>query len=277
MTVPCVIGVFPRERRIKQKVLLDLTFPCDNRRAARTDRLSDARDYTRVAKAAFAFVSRSRYRLVETLAERLAAHLLDRERLKEVTVRVSKPGAIRHALDVGVEITRRRENETAHFSLGSDLEPRRHLTRALTAFREKFGDPRVSSIYKTSPVGSGRRAVFWNLVVEIETALSPAALRDWAHSLEKREGRKKGADKNAPRALDVDLVDWRGKAIASRRHPLPHPDVRDKAHTLFPFLEIAPGWTDPVTGLTLVELAARFKDKSQTLRRLSAKKQVKTR
>jgi 2-amino-4-hydroxy-6-hydroxymethyldihydropteridine diphosphokinase len=86
--------------------------------------------------------------------------------------------------------------------------------------------------------------------------------------LEKREGRKRNPDKNAPRTLDVDLVDWRGKSIPDRRRPLPRPDIREKAYALFPFLEIAPGWTDPVTGLTLVELAARFKGKSQKIRRL---------
>jgi 2-amino-4-hydroxy-6-hydroxymethyldihydropteridine diphosphokinase len=86
--------------------------------------------------------------------------------------------------------------------------------------------------------------------------------------LEKKEGRVRGRDKSGPRSLDADLIDWDDEARDHPKHPLPHPDIPVKAYVLFPFLEIAPRWIHPVTGLTLVELAARFKDKTQKIKRL---------
>jgi len=60
LEVPCVIGIFDWERKVKQKVRIDLTLPADIRRAARRDRIQDALDYKAAAKHCIAFVSRSR-------------------------------------------------------------------------------------------------------------------------------------------------------------------------------------------------------------------------
>ena len=79
---------------------------CDAARAARNDDLGDAVNYRSVAKAALDFASSSRFFLVETLAERLAAHLMQTCGLPWVRLRVSKPGAVRSSREVGVEIER---------------------------------------------------------------------------------------------------------------------------------------------------------------------------
>src|SRR5262245_16203493 len=51
LEVECIIGIFPRERKAKQKVQIDLEFPCDAARAARTDHIDDTVDYKRISKA----------------------------------------------------------------------------------------------------------------------------------------------------------------------------------------------------------------------------------
>lgn len=102
-----MIGIFDWERRSRQKVIIDLEFQVDVRRAARRDRIRDAIDYKRVAKRTLDFVSKSRFYLIETMAERLAAALRREFRLTFLRVRVSKPGAIRGSKHVGVEITRK--------------------------------------------------------------------------------------------------------------------------------------------------------------------------
>jgi dihydroneopterin aldolase len=107
LEIPCLIGIFDWERRIKQKITIDLEFPADIRKAARRDRIEDALDYKKIAKATIAFVSKSRFHLLETLAERLAARLLKKFKLREIKLRVSKPGAVRGSKNVGVEILRR--------------------------------------------------------------------------------------------------------------------------------------------------------------------------
>ncbi len=268
LSCPCVIGIFDWERKKKQAVVIDLSFPCDNRRAARTDRIEDALDYKKVAKAVLAFVGRSRYGLVETLAEELAAHLLEAQGLREVTLRVSKPGAIRYSSNVGVEITRSNPTGRVYFGLGSNLDPQAHLRAALRDFQKDFSGFISSSPYVTSPVGTKGQSDFWNLALGVETGKTPAQLEAWTARLEKREGRLRGKDRSGPRTLDVDLLDYDGRTDLPTRKPLPHSDIEDKAFVLFPFLEIAPHWIHPRTGLTLVELAARFKGRGQKIRRL---------
>ncbi len=104
----CVIGIFGWERRVKQKVLVDLGIPADGRRAARRDRIEDAVNYKAIAKRLLAEIPKTRFRLIESLSEFIAGLCLKEFNLPQVTVRVSKPGAIRHAQNVGIEITRRR-------------------------------------------------------------------------------------------------------------------------------------------------------------------------
>ena len=104
----CLIGIFKWERKIKQKVLVDLEFPTDARKAARSDQIRNATDYKRIAKRTLDFVSKSKFYLIETLAEKLASCLLKEFRLKAIRISISKPGAIRGAKNVGVEIFRQR-------------------------------------------------------------------------------------------------------------------------------------------------------------------------
>jgi dihydroneopterin aldolase len=108
LEVRAIVGVEPWEREEPQTVRIDLDLACDAAKAAATDDVRDAENYRTVAKAALAFASASRYRLVETLAERLAAHLMATCGLPWVRLRVSKPGAVRFSQDVGVEIERGR-------------------------------------------------------------------------------------------------------------------------------------------------------------------------
>ena len=106
LKVECIIGIFDWERKTPQRILIDLEFPADIRRAAATDHIDDTVDYKRIAKRMLEYVSKSSFQLIETLAEKLAALLLAEFGLRSVTLRVSKPGAVRGSKNVGVEITR---------------------------------------------------------------------------------------------------------------------------------------------------------------------------
>jgi len=72
LTVECVIGFIDWERRVKQTVVLDIELPVDCRRASLTDEVADTLDYKKVAKRVQAFVAASEFKLVETLAHRVA-------------------------------------------------------------------------------------------------------------------------------------------------------------------------------------------------------------
>ena len=109
----CIIGFIDWERRVQQKVVLDLEFPTDCVRAAATDEVGDTIDYKRVAKRVLAWVGESQFQLIETLAHRLALLLLEEFALEWVRVSLNKPGAIRHSRDIGVSIERRRADLAA--------------------------------------------------------------------------------------------------------------------------------------------------------------------
>ena len=104
----CTIGIFDWERKIRQKITVDLEFPADIRKAARRDRIEDTVDYKKIAKHTLLFIEKSKFFLIETLAEKLAAELLKKFKIREIKIRLSKPGALRFSENVGIEIMRRK-------------------------------------------------------------------------------------------------------------------------------------------------------------------------
>ena len=108
LTTECIIGFIDWERRVRQTVVLDIEVPVDCRRASLTDEVSDTLDYKRVAKRVLAYVAASEFKLVETLAHRVALLVLEEFGVEWVRVALNKPGAIRNSRDVGVVIERTR-------------------------------------------------------------------------------------------------------------------------------------------------------------------------
>ena len=78
----------------------------DIKKAAATDRIEDTINYKAIAKCIIAFVSASKFQLVETLAEEVAKIVLEEFQVSWLRLRVNKVGAVRGARDVGVVIER---------------------------------------------------------------------------------------------------------------------------------------------------------------------------
>ena len=108
LTAECIIGFIDWERRVKQTVVLDIELPVDCRRAASSDEVADTLDYKKVAKRVLAFIEASEFKLVETLAHRVALLILEEFAVAWVRSALNKPGAIRNSRDVGVVIERAR-------------------------------------------------------------------------------------------------------------------------------------------------------------------------
>lgn len=113
LEIECLIGFIEWERRIRQKVVIDFELPVDCARAARTDSVADTLDYKRVSKRIIEFVSASEFKLVETLAHRVALLVLEEFEVEWIRLAVNKPGAIRGSRDVGVAIERTRADLAA--------------------------------------------------------------------------------------------------------------------------------------------------------------------
>jgi len=105
----CVIGIYEEERRTKQDVMINVTLYADCRAAGRSDRIEDTVDYKAIKKRVIAMVEASDYFLVERLAERITELCLEDGRVHAARVVVDKPGALRFARSVAVEIVRTRD------------------------------------------------------------------------------------------------------------------------------------------------------------------------
>ncbi|MBF0367894.1 MAG: dihydroneopterin aldolase [Magnetococcales bacterium] len=104
----CVIGIQDWERNTRQDVVVNVTLFADITTAGRSDRIEDTVNYKTLAKRMIAFTEASSFYLVEALAEKLAEMCLEEPGVERVRIGVEKPGALRFARSVGVEIERGR-------------------------------------------------------------------------------------------------------------------------------------------------------------------------
>jgi dihydroneopterin aldolase len=119
LTAECIIGIWDWERKVKQKVVIDLEMGTDIRKAAASDHIDDTLDYKRVSKRLQQFVEASEFQLVETLTERIAEIVIREFNVPWVRVRLNKQGAIRGSRDVGILIERRAEDYAGGGSKGA--------------------------------------------------------------------------------------------------------------------------------------------------------------
>lgn len=123
LEIEALIGVYDWERRIRQPLRFDLEMAFDNRRPATTDAIDDTLDYKAVSKRLIAFVSGSSYALVETLAEQCALLVLREFGVEHLKLKLSKPGAVRGAVAVGVMIERSRADLPPDEQLATEAAP----------------------------------------------------------------------------------------------------------------------------------------------------------
>jgi FolB domain-containing protein len=107
--IQAIVGLYPHERKRRQPILVSLEFPCDAAKAGARDRIGDAVDYDALARHAVVFGKKSSYFLIETLADRMAAHLLEGSpELEWLRLTLVKPGALKSAKSVRLQIYRER-------------------------------------------------------------------------------------------------------------------------------------------------------------------------
>jgi dihydroneopterin aldolase len=106
LSVITTIGVYDWEQTIEQKLVFDIEMGWDNVAAAQSDDVNDCLSYADVSEAVISHVEGQRFALVERVAEEVAELLLSRFNSPWVRIKVSKPGAVARAANVGVIIER---------------------------------------------------------------------------------------------------------------------------------------------------------------------------
>ncbi|MFA7257635.1 MAG: dihydroneopterin aldolase [Kiritimatiellales bacterium] len=107
LALRCIIGLYPEERTNKQDVIINVTMETDLRAAGKSDDLHDTVDYKAIKLAILDFVENSSFNLIESLADGIAAICLKDTKVQSATVTIDKPGALRFARSVAVEVTRK--------------------------------------------------------------------------------------------------------------------------------------------------------------------------
>ena len=171
-----IVGINKEEREKRQDILLNITLFADISAAGRSDDISDAVNYRTLTKRVIRMVEASSFFLVERLAAEIVALCLADRRVEAARVLVEKPGALRFARSVGVELERTREDLAAQpnrvfVTLGSNIDPVANLQAAVARLgaHDAVTVVAVSPVYETAPVGTVDQANFLNAAVLIET------------------------------------------------------------------------------------------------------------
>ena len=157
--------------------------------------------------------------------------------------------------------------QRAAIALGSNLgDCQATVNGALEALNNSPGIRVLtrSAWYRSAAVGPPQPD-YLNGCAVLEVSLPASALLERLLAIEQQFGRVR-AERWGPRSLDLDLIFLGDQILDRPQLQLPHPRLWERAFVLVPLAEIAPDWRDPVTGLTVAELAARVPTSGELVR-----------
>ena len=156
-----------------------------------------------------------------------------------------------------------KEMERVYIGLGGNVGDPVEAMRTALGLIEARGlgrVVRVSSFYRTEPVGIADQPWFVNAAAVLETEASASELRSGLARIERELGRPEERVKNGPRALDLDVLLMGEQRIEGEGLTVPHPRMHERRFVLEPLAEIAAEALHPVMGKTIGELLRELGD-----------------
>ncbi len=147
------------------------------------------------------------------------------------------------------------KNSTVYLSLGSNIGDREsNLKNVLKMLKLKdITLSKISSIYRTEPVGNEEQPYFYNIAVKALTYYTPEKLLEIIKSIEIDMGRK-WSMKWGPRIIDIDILFYNDLIIDTTALKIPHPEILKRNFVLIPMNEIEPDFTHPVEKKSIKDL-----------------------
>jgi 2-amino-4-hydroxy-6-hydroxymethyldihydropteridine diphosphokinase len=145
-------------------------------------------------------------------------------------------------------------NERLHrafLSLGSNIDPETNLIRALHLLQEAGKVEKVSNVWESESVGA-EGPNYLNICVLFTASFSEAELKEHVtYPIESKLGRRRSADRFAPRTMDIDIVLFDGQSCGK--------NYWEQAFVIVPLAEINPDFQNPLTKESVLETAARLR------------------
>lgn len=253
------VGISPHERGKLQELTINIHLRTSIKKAGESDCVEDTINYRTITKDVLFHVENKKYNLVEAVATDVARICVVRHDVQSVKVTVHKPNSLRFSDSSSVTIERCIEDfewNEVHISIGSNIEPQRNLPLAISMLKEKMEVVKLSSAFKTTPVGFKDQDDFINMAAIVKTKLDPAGLKQVLLQVEDKLGRVRiPENKNAPRTIDLDISFWgnmtfeyklnNGSALKS--WSVPEPDACKHSHVIIPLADVTPDFVHPTT------------------------------
>lgn len=145
-----------------------------------------------------------------------------------------------------------------YISLGSNLGDKKYnLEKAVNKIAERAGSvSAISSIYETEPWGYESPNTFFNMVIRLESTLSPTQLLKLTQDIELEMGRTKKSIGSSyqDRIIDIDIILYDDLIMETQELILPHPYFHKRKFVLEPLFEIDPELIHPVLGISIKEI-----------------------
>lgn len=264
-------GVLNEEQVLGQKFIISVMMYIDEKftkKAGRDDDLNYSIHYGMVAEDIKKIFYEKRYKLLESLGNKIAVELLHKYPLMEkIRVSIKKPWAPIGMIFNDVEVKVVRKRHKVYLSLGSNIGDRSNNLNTAIRYIENLPDTFItkkSSILNTEPFGFTDQDDFLNMCLEIETQFTPHELLDELLAIEKKMGRIREF-KWGPRNIDIDILFYDKEIINTHNLALPHPYIAERDFVLTPLSEIAGDFIHPKLKKSIKTLKNELKKKDDVL------------